>query len=1282
MSGNIGDGEVTYTIENDTGSATIEGDILKPITAGRVWVTAYVSDTSNTYAAQSERTEITIEKAVAPIVIENESIEYGERTKLVVTNNTEFGILTYGICANSHTHEDGTYHYWPYGRATIDEDGYLTGTQSGTICVWVTYQETKSYKTTTIWKSLPVTPRVIELGWSNLEVTYDGNPHSPTVWVKNPVGNDSVCILVYSGNGPIDAGVYQVTAWIHSHNWWVDRNYTLSGVNATNTFTIGRAALTDVDLKEKVTTIDKDLKLELINNHGNGGVTYKILNDTGSAVLWEEDEILHPLVIGKVRVEFVIEETKNYAEYRAEGDNAVIVDIGKRYAPLALKNRSTMYGTNLKIEVQGPAEATLSYRVEGITGDGYILGDLLVPTKAGTVKLYVTSIETKDYQQTTVEYEIEILPIPVILEWDSNTLEFQYDGEAHVPSARVTNLLDGDECEVTPAGAQVNAGTHVASGGMLSNPNYTLTGATNATQEFRIVRNQIEIEITSTQAVWGTPLQLELSGNLGNGKVTWSVENGSGSATISGSVLTATNVGYVIVTAHVAASMNFDEATTQATVTINKISPDIGFTTENLYYGTPFELSITGNEESGNVTYSIVQNSDGTGGQAEMQDDGVTILPIQTGTITITVRVEGTPHYESAMISKTFSILPKPVKLEWTMPEDGFRYNKTEQAPEARVVNTVFGDECTVIIRGEVNANEHAIARAIGTSNPNYTVEGGEEIEKEFAILPRIAELSWDNLVWEYNGTERRPTATVTNICEGDECTVLVVGAKDAGIRTGTAVHLSNVNYTLSEEADGNSTLFEITALKAEFEWGETKLTYNGEEQCPEIRITNLCDGDEVEFTFEGKERNTNKLTGEPYYVAVLTELSNPNYALTAGVSTQYTIEQLELEFSWGALRLEYNGSEQVPEYEFLNAVENDRIFLDFSSKGKDVGSYTVVVSVNGAEAANYMIKLSEAAVRYEIYAKKITVKVKSRNVFAVYTGQAVTLPDDWYGFISDDITGADAELSIEELFNTSGVVVQARIKQNGTVVTPIEKGDYILEPVIIGGTLTGNNNYEVTFGVSEDYGTLKVDAPKSLQLKDGTIAQYITEIEEDEDGDIYSYRRTYAELGWVHGVDDTELERYVIGQVSPETSIMTFMSNFEESQWSMIRLKDSDGNILYDRGKPGEGITEDDLNDTEMYQMCTGYKIEYGVDETGGEEIYISVLGDVNGDGYLDTADNISVLSYIRRVLELDKAEYKLAAYVVNSGEIGTSDAIALLSIIRRVTDIKDHYYIPNQSA
>ncbi len=106
------------------------------------------------------------------------------------------------------------------------------------------------------------------------------------------------------------------------------------------------------------------------------------------------------------------------------------------------------------------------------------------------------------------------------------------------------------------------------------------------------------------------------------------------------------------------------------------------------------------------------------------------------------------------------------------------------------------------------------------------------------------------------------------------------------------------------------------------------------------------------------------------------------------------------------------------------------------------------------------------------------------------------------------------------------------------------------------------------------------------------------------------------------------------------------------------------------------------DLNDTEMYQMCTGYKIEYGVDETGGEEIYISVLGDVNGDGYLDTADNISVLSYIRRVLELDKAEYKLAAYVVNSGEIGTSDAIALLSIIRRVTDIKDHYYIPNQSA
>ena len=48
------------------------------------------------------------------------------------------------------------------------------------------------------------------------------------------------------------------------------------------------------------------------------------------------------------------------------------------------------------------------------------------------------------------------------------------------------------------------------------------------------------------------------------------------------------------------------------------------------------------------------------------------------------------------------------------------------------------------------------------------------DVSKTFQIAPKVAEIAWSNTALTYNGSAQLPTATVSNLCEGDQCTVYV----------------------------------------------------------------------------------------------------------------------------------------------------------------------------------------------------------------------------------------------------------------------------------------------------------------------------------------------------------------------------------------------------------------------------------------------------------------------------------------------------------------------------
>jgi hypothetical protein len=87
--------------------------------------------------------------------------------------------------------------------------------------------------------------------------------------------------------------------------------------------------------------------------------------------------------------------------------------------------------------------------------------------------------------------------------------------------------------------------------------------------------NQAALSITSgNEVVFGNDLALSATGGSTNGTVTYTVTNGTGRASVSGAVLTATQAGTVTVTATKAGDNNYNDVTSApVTITISKATP-------------------------------------------------------------------------------------------------------------------------------------------------------------------------------------------------------------------------------------------------------------------------------------------------------------------------------------------------------------------------------------------------------------------------------------------------------------------------------------------------------------------------------------------------------------------------------------------------------------------------------------------------------------------------------------------------------------------------------------
>ena len=173
------------------------------------------------------------------------------------------------------------------------------------------------------------------------------------------------------------------------------------------------------------------------------------------------------------------------------------------------------------------------------------------------------------------------------------------------------------------------------------------------------------------------------------------------------------------------------------------------------------------------------------------------------------------------------------------------------------------------------------------------------------------------------------------------------------------------------------------------------------------------------------------------------------------------------------------------------------------------------------------------------------------------------------------------------------------------------------------------------------------------------------------------NFRKTYSSNNYYHKINDNNIAlangktRYVLGNIKPNTQMLVLLNNLL-NDINLIKIYNQYDNIIYD------GITSNgEIAESVGKQVIgTGYKVELYENvaaTTAFDTVYLSVLGDINGDGRI-TAMDLLVINQMAKddnILNSMEVEYQLAAMVNNKGGITSVDSEILNNVMSGELDL-----------
>ena len=402
---------------------------------------------------------------------------------------------------------------------------------------------------------------------------------------------------------------------------------------------------------------------------------------------------------------------------------------------------------------------------------------------------------------------------------------FTYDGGSHIPTAKATDILEGDTCDVTVTGEQSAAGSYTATATALSNPNYQLPQ--EHTQAFTIAKANASATAPTAKSLTysGAAQALVEAGSAAGGTLQYAL--GTDGTTPPGtgwgeSLPTGTQAKTYYVWYRVSGDANHND-TTPACIAVT-IRPDgsTGDVKGNTltYTGTAQALVTEGTASGGTMLYALGENA-----ETAPTEGWSTSVPTGTDVKDYYVwyKVSGDAnHNDSVPACVTVSIAQKDISnAAITLSALQFAYNGAEHAISVADVtydgSSLPSDayEVTGSLSG-INAGTYTVTI---TGKGNYSGEASAS----WSITPGAIQASAENVTVPYDGNAHGITVTVTEPAGG------------YSIRYGT----EEGSYVLAESPSltetGNLQVFyQVTAENYTAFTGSASITVEAPEPTPE----------------------------------------------------------------------------------------------------------------------------------------------------------------------------------------------------------------------------------------------------------------------------------------------------------------------------------------------------------------------------------------------------------------------------------------------------------------
>ena len=338
------------------------------------------------------------------------------------------------------------------------------------------------------------------------------------------------------------------------------------------------------------------------------------------------------------------------------------------------------------------------------------------------------------------------------LSWSN--ISFTYDGQEHVPTATVSNLVSGDACTVTVEGTQTNAGDYTATATALSNSNYKLPAT--VTQGFTISKATPTLTFSASSAsaklkdaftpptLTTDPSGLTVSYSSSNMDVA-TVDANSG-------VVTLVSVGTTEITASFAGNSNYNEASAKYTLSVGKadaVAVELSFAsaTVSAVYGDEVVAPELNNPQQLPVTWS--SNNERV---ATVDANSGAIIIIGTGSAVISATFAGNDDYLAKTASFTLTVSKGRA---WVAFEKGIVTATLGEDFEPPVLMT--NPEGLAVVYSSSNTNVATVDETtgevtligVGTTRITATFPGDNNLESDYHYYDLTVEANLDPIVKE-----------------------------------------------------------------------------------------------------------------------------------------------------------------------------------------------------------------------------------------------------------------------------------------------------------------------------------------------------------------------------------------------------------------------------------------------------------------------------------------------------------------------------------------------------